>query len=331
MITTLKKTALALAIVFLTGHLAAHAGPRVVASIKPVHSLLAAIMAGVGEPELLLKGAGSPHAASLRPSQARALARADAVFWIGEGLEGFLEKPLSNLAGKARVIALHESAGIRLLEGREGGIWQDHEPGHDEDESGHDEHGHDEDGHEEHGDDEHGHGAHDMHIWLDPANARAMAAAMAKVLAALDPANAARYSGNAKALDSRIATLDTRLKARLSPVQGKHYVVFHDAYHYFEDAFGLSPVGAVTVSARRAPGARRIREIARVIAERGAACVFAEPQFEPRILATLIEGTPARGGTLDPLGARIAAGPDAYFNIMENLAEDLVACLSGKM
>lgn len=292
------------------------AGIRVVASIKPVHSLAASIMQGVGEPRLLIPGTVSPHGGALRPSQARALREADLVFWIGPEMETFLERPLAGLARGGAAVALSQAPDVKLLALREGGVWPAHEPAA-EDTGEHDEEGQ-------------GHGDHDMHIWLDTDNARAMAAEIAAALTRIDPAHRAAYAANAKALDARLAALDEEIRTRLAPVREQSYIVFHDAYQYLEARYGLSPAGAVTLSPEIKPGARRIAELRRAVRARGAVCVFAEPQFEPRLLATLTEGTGARSAELDPLGADVPPGPDAYAAIMRALAGGIADCLSGE-
>ncbi len=347
----------------------AAAEPRVVATIKPVHSLVAGVMDGVGTPSLLIQGGGSPHSYSLRPSEARALSQADLVFWIGEDLETFLEKPLAALAKPATVVTLSTAPGVRLLESREAGAWESHgdhgdhgeaahdEHGHDDhghddhghdkhakaeheehahDEHAHDEHGHDDHDHdkhakaehEDHGHEDHAHGAHNLHIWLGPENAQAIVRAAAAALSAADPAHAARYESNAKAMIARIERESGKIAKTLAPVSGVPYVVFHDAYPYFEQHFGMNAVGSITVSPERKPGAKRLGEIREKIVTLGAVCVFSEPQFQPALVDTVIEGTAARAGTLDPLGAELAPGPDAYFQLMTGLSKDLRDCLA---
>jgi len=295
--------------------------PVVVASILPVHSLVAGVMDGVGTPHLLLPGGASPHAYALRPSDARRLAEARAVFWVGEALETFLERPLAALAGKARVVELLEAKGLFRLPLRSGGVWDSHA----EDSDGRK--GNEPDDHRPK--DDHHHKGADAHVWLDPANARAIVAVAAAALAEVDPPNAARYAANAEAMDARLRSLDTRLKNILQPVENKPYIVFHDAYQYLERRYGLGAAGAVTVSPGRSPGARRLIEVRTRIRAAKAACVFIEPQFEPRIAETVVEGTGARIAVLDPLGAALAPGKDAYFALMDGLASALVRCLAG--
>lgn len=290
---------------------AASEAPAVVASVAPVHSLVAAVMAGVGEPTLLVKGAASPHTATLRPSEAAALQRADVVFWIGQGLETFLEKPLAALPSRAKVVALAAAPGVTLLPAREGGAWDTHDRGHDHGERiG--------EGHRQ---------AIDMHVWLDPENGKAMAAAAAAALAEADPARAATYAANAQALLQRLDDLDRELRGKLAPVADTPYVVFHDAYQYFEARYRLSPTGAITFSPERVPGARTLSEIRDRIKSSGAVCVFREPQFEPGLVKTVVAGSAARVGVLDPIGADIPPGPDAYFTLLTRLASSLVDCL----
>ncbi|TWA95493.1 zinc transport system substrate-binding protein [Azospirillum brasilense] len=290
--------------------------PKVVASIKPVHSLVAAVMEGVAEPALIVRGAASPHTYAMKPSDAKALAAADLVFWIGPELEAFLDKPVTANARKATSVALLEAPGVTLLDAREGGAWEAHDHGH--------EHKHD---HKHAHEDEHGHDEVNTHIWLSPANARAMVAAIAEALSAKDPANAAAYTANAERTARSIDALDAELKAALAPVAGKPFVVFHDAYQYFEAQYGLNGVGAITVNPERRPSAKRLSEIRAKIGGLGAACVFAEPQFEPALVNTIVEGTPAKKGVLDPEGADLKDGPGLYPALMRNIAASLKDCL----
>jgi zinc transport system substrate-binding protein len=286
--------------------------PKVVTSIKPVHSLVSAVMQGVGEPVLIVRGAASPHDYALKPSDAKALQGADLVFWVGEALETFLAKPLTAVPKTVRVVELMDSAEITLLQAREGGTWERHDHGH--------AHRHDHAG-EDHGD-------VNTHIWLDPANAKVMAETAAVALAARDPAHAATYKANAEAYAKRLDALDAELKAALAPVAERPFVVFHDAYQYFEKRYGLNAVGAITVSPERAPSAKRVAAIRARIRKLGAVCVFAEPQFEPKLVDTLIEGTGAKKGTLDPEGAAIPDGPELYPALLRSLANSLTGCLA---
>ncbi len=298
----------------------------VVASIKPVHSLVAAVMEGVGTPALIVRGAGSEHVHSLRPSDAEALEKASVVFRVGEGMETFLNGPLKTLAAGARVVSLEDAPDLETLAFREGGPFEAHAhgEGHDRDDGdAHESEGH---GH----DHDHDRDAHDLHIWLDPLNARAMVAEIARVLAEADPGNAMRYLANAQAYSARIDALAAEIGALVEPVRRRPAVVFHDAYQYFEKRFGVNVVGSITVSPEVMPGAQRLSEIRDKVRELDAACVFSEPQFEPRLVAVVIEGTDARTGVLDPLGAEIPDGPDLYLTLMRNLAGSLAACLSGK-
>lgn len=288
--------------------------PAVVASVKPVHALVAAVMAGIGEPTLLVRGAGSPHSHALRPSEARTLQDADLVFWVGGALETFLARPLATLARDARVVTLLDAPGVTLLESRRGGAWgEDHEHEHDDPALA--------------GDAGRAHGPIDGHIWLDPANARAIVAAAVAALSERDPANARTYQANGRATLDRIDVLEAELRRTLAPIRDRPYLVFHDAYHYFEDRFGLAAAGAITVSPDLRPGARRLVEVRRVIEDRGARCVFSEPQFEPRLVDIVTEGLPVGRGVLDPLGADLEPGPDLYPRLMRQLAAGLNACL----
>jgi zinc transport system substrate-binding protein len=308
------------------------AAPAVVASIKPIHSLVAAVMEGVGEPTLLVKGAASPHTYSLRPSDAGALESADIVFWTGHGMELFLADALETLAADAQNVELAETPGLELLPVREGGTFEAHS--HEDEEA----HEHEEEGHEhgeeagEHGEEAHEHEHHDegeadMHFWLDPENAKLMVGHIADVLKADDPEHAATYASNAEAEIAALDTLQAEVAAALAPVGSKPFLVFHDAYQYFEQRFGLTVAGSVTISPEIAPGAARIDELRAKVSELGATCVFAEPNFEPAIISAVTEGTEAKAGVLDPEGGALTEGPELYGTLLRGLAASVVECL----
>jgi zinc transport system substrate-binding protein len=293
----------------------AWAAPNVVASIKPVHSLVSAVMAGVGEPTLIVKGSASPHTYALRPSDAGALESADLVFWTGHGMELFLADALETLAGNATVVELADSPGIALLPVREGGAFEPHS--------------HEGEDHAHEGEHDHAHGEEgDMHFWLDPENAKLMVTQIATALAKADPENAAAYEANAATEILALDALETELTATLAPVADKPFIVFHDAYQYFEARFGLTLAGSVTVTPDVLPGAARIDELKARVAGLGATCVFAEPNFEPTIISAITEGTRAKSGVLDPEGGALTEGPTLYSDLLRGLAASLVDCLN---
>jgi zinc transport system substrate-binding protein len=279
-----------------------HAAPKVVVSVAPVHSLVAGVMAGVGEPRLLVPANASPHAFSLRPSDARALAGADIVFRVGSDLETFLDKPLAALAAGA-VMTLADAPGMT------------EQPVADD------------------GAERHGHGtdeahARNPHIWLSIGNARRIAKIAAQTLSDRDPQNGPAYRRNLASLTNRLDSLERDLHAMLATARKSPYVVMHDAYSHFEAEFGLRRVAAISLSPERPPGARRLREIRDLLAAEDVRCVFAEPQFPNAIADTVVAGTNARLAELDPLGAGLPVGPELYFKLMENLGRSLAGCLS---
>ncbi|WP_275783161.1 zinc ABC transporter substrate-binding protein ZnuA [Pararhizobium gei] len=320
---TLKQSVLSSLAFLLVTSVSHAAAPQVVVSIKPIHSLVASIMRGVGEPNLIVEGAASPHTYSMKPSNALALQNANIVFWVGHGLEAFLEKPLQSLGSSAKIVELDDAPGLKKLKFREGGAFEVHDDGneHKAETAGTDDHAHAE-GHD------HGEGAFDMHLWLDPTNAKAMAAEIEKTLAAADPDNAGAYKANLAALNARLDTLDRTLAETVAPIKDKPFIVFHDAYQYFEHRYQVKVAGSITVSPETLPGAERLSEIHKKIEELGATCVFAEPQFEPKLVNVVLEGTVAKSGTLDPEAATLAAGPDLYFQLMETIGTSLKTCLS---
>jgi zinc transport system substrate-binding protein len=304
------------------------AEPKVAASIKPVHSLVAGVMQGVGEPILLTPGGASPHEYSLRPSDLRAISEAQVVFWIGPDLEMFLVKPLANVGDRVQTVALMDAPDLTILPLREGGAWEPHAHAHGDHGHGHG-HGHSHDKHDSHG---HAHGRHDdadhdTHVWLDPTNAIAMVRQIVATLVEVDPDHQSDYTRNGAALIERLEQLNQRLATELQPVQERPYIVFHDAYQYFERRYGLNAVGSVVLHPEQRPGARRVAEIQSRIRDLQARCVFSEPQFQPALVDTVIEGSDARKGVLDPLGAELTVGPDAYFQLLHNLADALRECL----
>jgi len=299
------------------------AAPKVIASVVPVHGIVSAVMGGTGQPELLLSGSMSDHRATFTPQQISDLGKADLVFIIGQGLEAKLSQISGSEAvnGK-RFVELSEAPGITTLPIREGGAWEAHDHDH-----GHG-HGHDH-GHAHGEEEQEGVLEFDPHVWLDPQNAWAMAEAVAAELSKADPANAAAYKANAEAFAKSLDQLSMELAAELTPVKAVPYVVFHDAYQYFEARFGLSAAGSISDVSAKAPSAKRLKEVRGKIKEVKAACVFREPQYDGKMVQTVVEGTGAKEGVLDPLGADITPGPEAYQQLLRKLSGSLKACLAG--
>jgi zinc transport system substrate-binding protein len=276
---------------------------KVVASIKPVHSLVAAVMKDIGSPVLLVDGANSPHSYSLKPSDARALSEANVIFWVGDSLEAFLKKPIAALGNKAKVVSVIESQGVTELALREGNGFEA----------------------DEHADDDHAHNEHDAHIWLDPENAKAIVLNVVATLSIADAENATIYAANGeKTLDQ----LDALTSEISSTLQGNKntFIVFHDAYQYFEKRFDIAAAGAITIHPENPPGAKAIQDIRNRLTDESIACVYAEPQFDAKLINVIIEGTPTKTGTLDPLGANLDPGPDLYFTLLKNLAKGIARC-----
>ena len=285
----------------------------VLVSIKPLQGLVAAVMKGVAEPGVIVSGTNSPHGYAMRPSDMRALEAARLVVWVGKDFETWLERPVS----RARdALAMEDIAGLATLPTREGGVWEPHD------------HGPGEHGREEHG--KHTGEEIDGHLWLDPGNAARLVDAVAARLETIDPAHAAQYRANAADTRQRLDALDRELDARLAPLAGRPYVVFHDAHQYFERRYGLTPAGAITVDPERPPGARRMAALRDRLKAAGAGCVFREPRFAGPTVQALADATGARIGQLDPEGALVQPGPDAYFILMRGLADALVDCLSDR-
>ncbi|MCY4468193.1 MAG: zinc ABC transporter substrate-binding protein, partial [Thiotrichales bacterium] len=274
-----KATILAAFCTLATVHALHARAAEVVVSLKPIHALVAGVMGETGEPRLMVTGAASPHTYQMRPSDAEVLNAADLIVWIGEGLERFLDRPIAVLGSGADVVTLHEAAGMELLPNREGGIWHDEQAEVHVDE--HDDHGHD-------------HDEYDMHVWLDPGNAGRIVDVVADALVRIDPGRAETYRANAEETRTRIGALESSLHERLAPIRQRAFLVFHDGYGYFEHAFDLDGKGAVAVAPARPPSAKRPAELRGALAEHDIRCVFTEPQFEPDLVRTVIEGTAIR-------------------------------------
>lgn len=283
--------------------------PRVVVTIKPLHSLAAGVMHGIGEPYLIIKGASSPHTYAMKPTDAAALQQAHIVFWIGPDFETFLSSSIRKLASKAKIRGLREAPGIKQRFFRQGPGWGGHA----------DDHAHDKTKN-----------APNPHIWLDPANGQAIANEIARTLSDADPRNKARYRKNAQQIIKRLQNVERELADMLKAVRTRPYLVFHDAYQHFEDRFGIPAAGSISLGDARAPGARRLRALSEKIAKLGVGCIFSEPQFQPRIVRSLLAGSSTRAGIMDPLGAQLKPGPELYVELLRNNANAMVNCLMGK-
>ena len=288
---------------------------KVVTTIKPLHSLIANVMEGVGEPSLIIEGSTSPHSFTLKPSHAKLLEEADIIFWVGEGIETFMERPLESIVKNAEVVEFMEIESINKLKFREESIFEDHD-----EHEGHDEH----DEHDEHEGHDHAHGEFDAHIWLDPMNAKEMVLEIAHELSHLDPANEDKYNVNAKATNLALDEMIDDISQNIN--KDAKFVVFHDAYQYFEERFGVRAAGALTLNTDVLPGAKQIDEIQDVIKDRGINCIFSEPQFNPKIISTIAQDTNIKTGVFDPLGANIDSDKSLYFKLINNLSEELKDC-----
>ena len=342
----IKKLPFILSILsFLTIFVPANAEIKVVTSIKPIHSLASYLMDGVAKPDLIVYGYASPHGFALKPSHAKMLQNADLIFWVGEDLENFLEKPLKSIAKKAEKIELMEIKGLNKLKFRERNIFDEHDDhghddhakkeddhddhdhdkeGHKEDDHGHDEDGHKEDGHDDHGHEGHAHGEHDPHIWLDPMNAKVILEEMTEQLIENDQANASKYKANLKKALKDLDKLTKKVKSELN--KDFKSVVFHDAYQYFEKRFDVNVLGAFTVNTDVMPGAEQLAEIREIIEHDKVSCVFSEPQFNPDIINAVAKDMNISTGVLDPLGATLNPGKDLYFDLISNMSKSFKGC-----
>ena len=333
----IKKLSFALSILsILTFFTPANAELKVVTSIKPIHSLASYLMDGIGKPELIVDGYASPHGFSMKPSHAKMLQNADLIFWVGEDLEGFLEKPLKSIAKKAEKIELIEIKGLNVLKFRERNIFDEHDhddhDDHGKKEDDHDDHDHDEhakkeehDDHDDHDEHEgHAHGEYDPHIWLDPMNAKVILNEMVEHLIENDPTNEAKYKSN---LDKALKEIDKLTIEVMTDLNNSvSSIVFHDAYQYFEKRFNVNILGAFTVNTDVMPGAEQLAEIREIIEHDKVACIFSEPQFNRDIINAVAKDMKIKTGVLDPLGATLDSGKDLYFKLIRNMSASFKGC-----
>ena len=385
------QKAIAISALALTALLGAHAHSHethdhetapIITTIKPLHSLVSAVLGDSGEAQLLIQGKASPHGYQLKPSQVRDLQEAAVLFYIAPDLELFLAPALASLPADVRAVSLIENDQLQLWPYRLDGAWaaghegHDHGHGHDDHddhdehhEDEHEEHGHDahdehhEDDHEEHGHDEHAHDDHDKHdehghdehahdeyhedehdehghdkhddhssqadphIWLSPSNAKVMASAIAEHLSSAFPEHRTAYQANLTSLHQSLDQLDAELRQKFSAISGRNYLVFHDAYQYLEQEYQLGAVGAISLDPEQVSSPARLRAARANLADKQISCVFSEPQFPTRAIQTVISGTDTQIGELDPLGAELTPGANLYFQLLHNMADNIVACL----
>ena len=344
-------------ILILTYSVEARSDINVVTSIKPIHSIASNIMDGVSEPILLVEGTTSPHSYIMKPSHVEAINKADLIFFVSDDLETFLEKPLNNISNNAKIIELMDNEDLFVMKFRENNIFlgdghndhdvhdehDDHDDHHDDhhdedkhakhdDHDDHDDH-HDEDkhakhddhdDHDEHGHHEHAHGEFDVHIWLDPFNAKVIANNIAEELSKLDPKNTSTYQNNRDKFVERVSDTEKKISQQLSHYVS--YVTFHDAYQYFENRFDVASSGALTINPDVMPGARQLSDVRELMADNDIHCIFSEPQFNPKVVEVIADDTDAKMGILDPLGATIPLGKDHYFGVLTDIANSLEDC-----
>ncbi len=311
-----KYTPLIALTLFLTSGLVppSSAMEGIVVTIKPIHSLVSSITKGVSKPYLIIRGASSPHTYSLRPSDAKKIRRAKLVFRIDNTLENFLIKSLKTLGREARIVTLSETKGLTELKYRE---LEDFKSGH----KGHDDHK----GHKGH--EGHHHEGTDLHMWLDPKNAIRFVHKIEAELKQADPKNAETYRVNAGELRERLTKLTKTIDSQLKSLKRRPFIVFHDAYQYFENRFGLKAAGTITLNHEVPPSVKQISTIKKRLKTLGAACIFQEPQFNQRISKAVARGTGTKILSIDPLGAAIEPSPGMYNKLLEGITASFKNCL----
>ena len=304
------KTTLSTAIcgLWLSGMVSADV-PQVTTDIPVTHSLVTRVMAGIGTPDLIVNRGASPHDYSLRPSNAASLEAADVVFWISNGLTPWLDDALNTLARNAKVIELMGAKGATVLPFREGSTFETHSHRH------------------KHDEDEHATVNVDPHGWLDPYNGKTWLDVIAMELSKIDPENTDIYFDNVSQGKTDIDAVISEIDATLAPFRGTNFIVYHDAYQYFERRFDVLAAGSISMGDVSDPSPARIAEIHQTVEELDMTCVFSEPQFNPELVATVVDGTKARARVIDPLGTRLTLGADFYLNLLRNIAQTMASCL----
>ncbi len=332
-----------------------HADIKVVTTIQPLHSLISNVMGDVGKLNLIIEGTASPHSFTLKPSHAKMLEQADIIFWVDQDLESFLEKPLKSIPKKAKIIKLMDLSSLNILKFREKNIYGSHDNHDDHDKhahkkdkhNDHDKHAHKKDKHDDHDkhahkkdkhddhdkhahkkdkhdDHAHAHGEFDVHVWLDPVNAKKIISEVAKELSLLDSSNSDVFKKNAKKtidrLDVMIFDINKSINKKAS------FVTFHDAYQYFEKRFGVEALGSLTINTDVQPGAKQIAEIQDLVKDKKIKCIFSEPQFNPKLIKMIAKNAGANTGILDPLGSSYKPGKELYFNLIQDLYKNLNKC-----
>ena len=311
-----SKTFALCSIMSLSAGMSIAEAPQVAVDIAPVHSLVARVMEGVGTPDLIIPAGASPHEYNLRPSEAASLQNADVVFWVSASLTPWMKNAIETLAEDAVVTELFEVEGSLKLPFRQGVLFEEHD-----DHEGHDDH----EAHDDH--EGHNHDGDDPHAWLSPDNAAVWLNAIAQTLSKVDPVNASQYYLNAAAGQKELRELSTKINGILAPFEGRNFIVFHDAYQYFEKAFDFYAAGAISLSDARDPSPARIAKIQNRINEQNISCILSEPQFNPNIVAAVASGSDVKMGILDPLGVGLELGETLYFQTLHNLAKALSDCL----
>ena len=285
--------------------------PAVAADILPVHGLVSAVMGDLGTPDLIIPPGQNTHRATLRPSQAKTVKDANVIFWIGPDNTPWLEDALTQIGAASTKVPLLEHPDTRTYSFRENAVFEDH------------------DDHEHEHEHDHGDQSHDPHAWMDPENAQRWLSIIAEALSQADPENADQYRANADTTARKIATLQAEIQAQIAPLQDVPYLVDHDAYQYFEESFGISPLGAVTLADAESPSAAHMVELQSLVKTENIRCIFVEPNGNANLSNRLLEGTNAKIAELDPMGRNLQPGPNFYPVFLEKIAKDLVGCLQG--
>jgi len=304
-LSTLLKILLSLS--FLISYSSLNAEVKVVATIKPIHSLVAGVMDGLGSPSLIVDGSNSPHNFSLKPSHAKMIEDAEIIFWVGEDLETFMIKSLESIANNATKVSFMDLDNITKLKFKEENILE--VEGYDDD---HDDH------------DDHADGEFDAHIWLDPKNAIEIVNEIAKTLSLKDPNNKNVYYSNAEKLNHSLNELIKKIN--LSINKDARFIVFHDAYQYFEKRFDVSSAGALILNEEALPSAKKVSEIHKIIKKQNINCIISEPQFNPNIIKSIAQDSSILTGSFDPLGSNFDTNKNLYFEMILSLSNSLKDC-----
>ncbi|PRM47142.1 zinc ABC transporter substrate-binding protein ZnuA [Haemophilus influenzae] len=310
------------------------ANADVLTSVKPLGFIVSSIAEGVTGTQVLVPAGASPHDYNLKLSDIQKVKSADLVVWVGEDVDSFLDKPISQIERK-KVITIADLADVKplLIQAHHEHFHEDGDHDHDHKNEHKHDHKHEHDHDHKHDHEHHDHDHHEglttnWHVWYSPAISKIVAQKVADKLTAQFPNKKALIAQNLSDFNRTLAEQSEKITAQLANVKDKGFYVFHDAYGYFNDAYGLKQTGYFTINPLVAPGAKTLAHIKEEIDEHKVNCLFAEPQFTPKVIESLAQNTKVNVGQLDPIGDKVTLGKNSYATFLQSTADSYMKCLA---